>query len=189
MRRIGTIVTVAALVLTATACGSSSESSSTTSTSPTETVTPLEEWTNGVCTTIGDYATAVETRAGDFTPDTSDLAALKQSWTDFLDGMLDDTQALIDDLKALGRPDVAEGTEAGQAVVASFEDVQASIQAIRDAADGLDENDPKAFLADFQSALTDFQTAIQSIGGPAQDLGPEIQAAFENEPACASLSS
>lgn len=180
------ILALAASLLAA--CGGDGESTgaSEPAASPTETVVPVDEWAAGVCTALGDYTETVQERSTSFVPDTADLASLKQSWIDFLDGMVTDTQALITEIQALGKPDIAD-SDSAQALTDSLESVRSSMQGIRDAADGLDDSNPIAFLEEFQAALEEFQASATDATSALQELPAEISAAIEDQPDCAAL--
>jgi hypothetical protein len=67
----------------------------------------------GVCGAFQDYADSVKQRQSGFAPTGADIAAVKQSWLDFLDGMIQDTQTLVTKIEALGVPDVSDGQGPG----------------------------------------------------------------------------
>ncbi|HEX6844030.1 MAG TPA: hypothetical protein VF235_02835 [Actinomycetota bacterium] len=184
--RLTLALSLATAFLAACGDGSTSSTSPASSPSPTEVVVPANEWAAGLCGALGDYEATIEQRMTSFKPDTSDLASLKESWKGFLDDMLADTEAVIAEIRALGRPDVADA-EAGQEIVTAYSALQASIQELRDAADGLSESDPATFLTEFQASFEGFLTAVEETTAALEDLDEELASAIDSEPSCADL--
>ena len=143
----------------------------------------------GVCGAFQDYADSVKQRQSGFTPTGADIAAVKQSWLDFLDGMIQDTQTLVTKIEALGVPDVSDGQAAASTLKADFSKLQSDLQKLRDQSADLPTTSSAAFTAAFRPLLTQFQTDMQGFG---QDLnqfsGDELDAAFSAAPECASVS-
>jgi hypothetical protein len=186
VRTFRTLSVVALVALVLAACGGDGGEGSTTSAAATPTDVPLAEWVDGMCTTLGDFQSEVQSAAADFTPDTADLDSLKQSWMDFLDGMKDDTQNAIDELKALGTPDT-EGTAAAD-LVAAFQGIADSIDQLRASAEDLDTGNPQSFITAFQAGLEDFQTSAGQASEATQNLGADLEQAIADSSACQGIS-
>ena len=143
----------------------------------------------GVCGAFQDYVDSVKQRQSGFTPTGADIAAVKQSWLDFLDGMIQDTQTLVTKIEALGVPDVSDGQAAVSTLKADFTTLQSVLQKLRDQSADLPTTSQASFTAAFQPLLQQFQTDLTGFG---QDLnkftGDELDAAFSAAPECASVS-
>jgi hypothetical protein len=187
VRRLGASVLVA-FAFTTAACSSSSSAAAPTSASPS----PLSaaDYVSGVCAALGDYQDSLQQAQSDFTVQTTDLAALKQSWLDLLDGMLTSTQQLVSDIQALGAPDTSEGQQAAETIQSDFERLQQDLQQLRDRSADLEPTDPASFMSSFEPMIQQFQTDMSTFG---QDLeqfnGGELDQAFSQSPQCAEFAS
>jgi hypothetical protein len=128
-RRIGipVVATVAAsLLLVASGCGGSKKSSSATTSSAVTTTAvttapattsassgtvPLSQWTNGFCSAVGNWATAVRSagQALQGNPSKANLQALVAT-------LKNANQTLVASLKSLGAPDTPGGEQTKAAV-------------------------------------------------------------------------
>jgi hypothetical protein len=176
-----------AVMLLAVGCSSSSTSAVAASASATAGLSP-SDYVVAVCGAFQDYADSVRQRQSAFTPTGSDIAAVKQSWLDFLDGMITDTQTLVTKIEAIGVPDVSDGQAAASTLNADFSKLQSDLQTLRDQSADLPTTSPAAFTSAFRPLLTQFQTDIQGFG---QDLnqfsGGALDAAFSAAPECANV--
>lgn len=179
-----------AVMLLAVGCSSSSSTSGSAAASASATGgLSASDYVVAVCGAFQGYADSVKKRQGAFTPTGSDIAAVKQSWLDFLDGMITDTQTLVTKIDAIGVPDVSDGQAAASALEADFSKLQSDLQQLRNQSADLPTTSPAAFTAAFRPLLTQFQTDLQGFG---QDLnqfsGGALDAAFSAAPECANLS-
>jgi uncharacterized protein YoxC len=142
----------------------------------------------GFCGAVTDWSDSIQQRQSGFNPDTSDLDAMKQSWLDFLDGVNEDTDAMLAKLHALGTPDVPNGEETVSAVIDALEEFGASFKDLRDASADLPTTSPAEFTAKFQELLQSFQSDVSSFGDSFDQLqSGELDSAFSAAPACAPL--
>src|SRR5215467_12883928 len=105
-KRLAAIVPV--VLLTAAACNSSS---STTAPPTSPTPVSASAYAASVCTAIQTYETNVQQQVSSFNVNTTDLAVLKQSFLDIVNGILQSTQTLIADIDAAGVPDTPNGQQ------------------------------------------------------------------------------
>jgi hypothetical protein len=180
---------IVAFALTAAACNSSS-SAVDASTSVPSSALSAADYVSGVCAALGDYQDSLQQAQSDFTVQTTDLAALKQSWLDLLDGMLTSTQQLVSDIQALGAPDTSEGQQAAETIQSDFERLQQDLQQLRDRSADLEPTDPASFMSSFEPMIQQFQTDMSTFG---QDLerfnGGELDQAFSQSPQCSEFAS
>jgi hypothetical protein len=181
-------VLLAAMLLTV-GCSSSSTSTSVVASPSATTGLSASDYVVAVCGAFQGYADSVKQRQVAFTPTGSDVAAVKQSWLDFLDGMITDTRTLVTKIDALGVPDVSDGQAAASTLQADFSKLGSELQKLRDQSADLPTTSSAAFTAAFRPLLTQFQSDVQGFG---QDLnqfsGDAIDAAFSAAPECANLS-
>jgi len=170
-------------------CSSSSTSASVVASPSATTGLSASDYVVAVCGAFQGYADSVKQRQAAFTPTGSDVAAVKQSWLDFLDGMITDTRTLVAKIDAVGIPDVPDGQAAASTLKADFSKLQSELQKLRDQSADLPTTSSAAFTAAFRPLLTQFQSDVQGFG---QDLnqfsGDAIDAAFSSAPECANLS-
>ena len=112
-----------------------------------------------------------------------------EAWLDFLDGMVQDTQALVTKIQSLGVPDVSDGQAAASTLKGEFSTLQSDIQSLRDQSADLPTTSEAAFAAAFQPILQKFQTDLTAFGQELSKFtGDKLDAAFSKAPECANLS-
>jgi uncharacterized protein YoxC len=190
IRRCSLALTVAVLVLGGCSSDASSSTSAGASTSATSSgaTTSANDFMAGFCGALTDWSDAIRQRQGSFTPDTDDIESLKQSWLDFLDGVNEDTDAMLAKLHDLGTPDVPNGEETVTKVIDALETLGASFQDLRDRSADLPTTSSAAFTQQFGTLLTSFQNDVSSFGDSFDKLqSDELESAFSAAPACAPL--
>ena len=188
-RRVAVSLLLAVTVL-AVGCSSSSSAAASTS-APTGASAGLSAtaYVNGVCGAFQDFANAVKQRQDAFKAAGTDIAAVKQAWLDFLDGMVQDTQAIVTKIQSLGVPDVSDGQAAASTLKGEFSTLQSDIQSLRDQSADLPTTSEAAFAAAFQPILQKFQTDLTGFGQELSKFtGDKLDAAFSKAPECANLS-
>jgi hypothetical protein len=183
---------VAALALTACgANGSSSTSSSSASTSSSSSAATgtAAEFMTGFCSALTDWNDAIQQRSSNFSPDQSNLDALKQSWLDFLDGVNQDTDAMLQEVRALPTPDVPNGSATVSTVLDALEGLGQSFKDLRQESADLPTTSPAEFTQKFQTLVQEFQTKVGDFGSAFQDLQSDqsMESAFSAAPECAAL--
>ena len=178
-----------ALSMLVVGCSSSSSTAGSVSSSTSASAAlSAGDYVVGVCGAFQDYANAVKQRQDAFKAAGTDIASVKQSWLDFLDGMIQDTQTLVTQIKSLGVPDVSDGQAAASALNDEFATLQSEIQKLRDQSADLPTTSEAAFAAAFQPLLQQFQTDLTGFG---QDLkkftGDELDKAFSAAPECSNV--
>ena len=185
--RLGVVAASVVVPLALAGCSTSTAPSGSASAS-TSAGLSASAYVIGVCGAFQDYANAVKQRQDAFKADGTDIAAVKQSWLDFLDGMIQDTTTLVAKIEALGVPDVSDGRAASSTLKSGFTTLQTDLQKLRDQSADLPTSSPAAFTAAFGPLLKQFQTDMQGFG---QDLnqfsGDELDAAFSAAPECAKV--
>jgi hypothetical protein len=142
----------------------------------------------GFCTALTDWSSAIQARQGSFNPNASDLESLKQSWIDFLDGVNEDTDTMLETLHGLGTPDVADGEQTATTVIEALTTLGTSFKDLRDQSAKLPTTSPAAFTQQFQTLLTTFQSDVGSFGTSFEQLqSDELESAFSASPECAPL--
>jgi hypothetical protein len=153
-----------------------------------------EQYAQRMCGAASVWMTALEERNSQLQEDlggaqTGDLEAIKDLTVAFLDGAVQDTEVLIEDVSAIPPPDVDDGDQIHDGVLNAFTQARDLFVDARDQVSELDTSDPQAFseaLTTLGSTLTSAGTEIaSSVQGLEND---ELDAAFDDTPACAGVS-
>ena len=158
--RVRTVVgiVVAAVALVGAGCGSSDSGGGET-----------ESWANGLCSSLQTWTEAVQA-AGTTLQDTSSLSP--ESVGGAIEGVIDATSTLADDVKGLGRPDIESGQQAEETVTELADTLQADADTLQKAIDD-------AGGAGITGVLEQLSTITQTLGSMASAVGQaftELQA-------------
>jgi hypothetical protein len=166
--KVGTIA-VAAVLATTTVAGAGGNA-------------PPDEWVDTTCSDIVDWAEALNAASQDF-----DAAETPSEAEAALDGAVDDTKALLKQLRGAGTPDVDGGRATARALIAPFREARQLLQdAAGDAADLPADGD--AFdegKTEIDEGLDESFTALgPDIEAVKSDADAELQDAFDADSSC-----
>jgi uncharacterized protein YoxC len=106
-----------------------------------------------------------------------------------VDSVVTETNAMIDQIQALGTPDVDGGSEVAQNVQAALQTVQDTYTQLQQDIESLDATNPAemvtklgAMSAQLQQGSSEVQAAFQKL-----DENADMKTAGENAPACQEL--
>ncbi|MBA3551409.1 MAG: hypothetical protein H0W27_00870 [Actinobacteria bacterium] len=178
--------TIAAAV-TLTACGGGDGSDGG---GAEETVTP-QEYASDVCGALDGWVTASRDRAGSLTGalnPTASAESRRDVLAGYIDGLIEDTEALIGDVRTAGVPDVEGGEQIAGQIVDAFDTVKTELEQTRGEVDALPTDDPAAFTAAATQLGTSIQTSLTAAGTSVGGISePTLNRAFAGEPACSGL--
>lgn len=190
---------VTALVLTLSlsmlaACGSDDPEAGggdTTAEAPAEATAPAD-YMEGLCAAIVSFQTDLESESASledsFSGDTPTPEESKTVLGTFLGTLADRTEQLLDEVDALGTPDVGNGEDVKTALTTAFEQVVVLFRDARSEIEGLSTEDPAALAEGFATAGTKLQEAATGITAPFDDLSsPELDEAGADAPSCAGV--
>lgn len=149
-----------------------------------------EEWVAGLCTSVSTYATDMQELTEGYadTPPTGDLEEQKDFAVQLLVDAITVTEGFVEDLAAVGVPDVENGQQIFDEMTGAFDEAIAVLEEAQVSVEGIDTSDPTAFATELTNvgiALQTSSTSIQlSLGALAS---PELDAAALEEPACTQL--
>lgn len=173
--RATTVAAVLAASLTLAACGGQS------------TVTP-RTYARTVCTSVKTWQQHIRTRTDAMTSSLgSDVSPQrgKAALATYLDGLVQETDKVIDDLNTVGVPDVKGGQDVASKMVGAFESVKATLRRARGAVDKLPTGDREAFKTAAGRIGDDIQSSFSAVGSSLSRVsGPELDAAFAAEKSC-----
>jgi hypothetical protein len=145
------------------------------------------EYATGVCGAISGWVDEIQGLNQDLSAnlDPSSADSLKDAMVGFLEDVTTATDSVIDEVGAVGIPDVEDGEATAEAVLTAlrgsrdvFADAQARVE-------GLSTDDPAAFGEELQTLGTDLQSSMSGIGGELdQFASPELDQAFNDIPEC-----
>ena len=187
---------VTVVVLLAAACGNDNGSSGSPATSSGESATvSATDYANGVCTAINDWVTAIQDGEQQYqdsipsTPDPSNLGSIKDSLVAFVDDVVQETSAMMDQIRALGTPEIDGGDEVRQGIEDALQSVQDAYTKLQQDIQGLNAENPTEMVTKLQTLSTELQQASSEIQAAFQalDENVDMKAAGENAPACQEL--
>jgi hypothetical protein len=150
-------------------------------------------WSSSVCTALTDWAGELEDLSGRLEPpENATRKQFKAALVDFLDGAVDASDTLIEDIEAAGYPEVEDGKAVAKVFKGGMTRSRAIFaKALRDA-----EKLPTTSAAEFEAkgrrierALDRGSREVEGNFDAAKDRYdvPELNRAFNNEPACKDL--
>lgn len=185
---------VFALVLLA-ACSSDGSGGTdgvgTSAEAPAEGAAP-DAYMEGLCAAIVSYQGDLEAEStslqDQFSGGTPTPEETKDILVTFLGNAADRTQQLMDDVEALGTPDVENGEEVKAAFVGAFQQVLDLFDSAKSDVEALSTDDPAALAEGFTSAATKLQEAGAGIGASFDDLSSsELDTAAQDAASCAGV--
>jgi hypothetical protein len=176
MPRISVVALVLISLVVAAGCGGSSSNES----SP-------EEWAGGLCSALTTWTNSVKSASNSLTSNPSE---------DSLKGAAGDIESasdtLVGDLKDLGKPDTKAGQDAKDAVDQLSSEVEDDVQEMQDTVDQASGAQGVLAAASSVSAtLSKMGNQINSAASKLDSADPagELRQAFQDAPACKSLTS
>jgi hypothetical protein len=155
---------------------------------PAEAIAPAD-YIEGLCAAIVSFQTDLESESAaledSFSGGTPTPEESKTVLGSFLGTLADRTEQLLDDVNALGTPDVDNGDEVRTALTAAFEQVVVLFRDARSEIEGLSTEDPAALAEGFATAGTKLQEAAAGISASFEDLAsPDLEEAAADAPSC-----
>jgi uncharacterized phage infection (PIP) family protein YhgE len=146
-----------------------------------------------LCRELGDWTQAAQNRLSQLQGQVQATATVderKDILRNYIDGLIADTQELIDGVRTVGFPDVPGGAQTANAFVTAFEQAKSSLEEGRQRIDDLPE-DPQGFSQAADQLGNNLQTELSSIGDSVSGLGgqDELKSAFAETPQCQDIQS
>jgi hypothetical protein len=151
-------------------------------------------WANSVCGDLADWKSSITSLA-----DVSGGTLTKESLQQKLADARTATEQLVSELKALGRPDLAEGDQLKQQLDSAADQLNASYESLNAGAqDALGASTPTAFFQGLATLAPQFQKLLDQITATVDDLQnanvaesskAELTQAFDDADSCQSLKS
>ncbi len=169
------VVATAGIALIVAGCGGSDESSTSAA----------EEWAGGLCTALTEWTDTI-TATGESLGDPTSLSidSVKEAFGEAVDA----TNALVDDVRALGAPDTESGAEAQDALESTADaladdvaDLEAQLDEADDGVAGL-----LATVTAISGTLSGMSTVVSDLFSTLGELDAEaeLEQAFTDADAC-----
>jgi len=145
------------------------------------------EYATGVCGAIAGWVDDIQGLNQDLQAnlDPTSLDSLKDAMVGFLEDVTAATDSVIDEVEAVGIPDVEDGQAAADAVLSALRDSRDVFADAHDRVEGLSTADPAAFGEELQTLGTDLQSSMSGIGGELdQFASPELDEVSKDIPEC-----
>ena len=149
-------------------------------------------WADSVCTSFTTWRSSI-TAVSDVSGDTLTPESLQQSLADATTA----TETLVDDLQALGSPDLDSGDALKQQLDSAAAEIESSFGTLKQGAeDAADASSPSDFLQalaalapQFQALLDTTKTTVEDLqsANVGEDAKTELQQAFSNAASCQQL--
>ncbi len=158
---------------------------------PTEATAPAD-YVEGLCAAVVSYQADLEAENTALQDSIStgepDPAALKTALESFLAALSDRSQRLVDEVDALGTPDVDNGEDVRSALTSAIEQVVTLFDEARSDIAALATDDLAALEEGFIAAGAKLQEAAVGISGSLDGLSsPELKEAAADAPSCAEV--
>jgi hypothetical protein len=141
-----------------------------------------------VCGSVGAWQRHIRSRTDQMTASLgSDVSPQKgkEVLGTYLDGVIRETDQVIDDLNNTGVPDVKGGQTVASKFVGAFESVRTTLRNARSAVDRLPTGDRTAFKEAASKIGDDIQSSFSSVSSSLSGVGgPDLDAAFNAEKSC-----
>ena len=142
-----------------------------------------------MCSAVGDWVDELQTRSDALTTsDATGVDEVRTAFVDFLDDAVARTDQMVEEVEATGHPDVENGEEIADGLLAELRPMQSTLEEARDKAEALPD-DPTAFAQGAQEIGESMQEVSETASTGIEDLGKEfssaeLEEAMDAEPAC-----
>jgi hypothetical protein len=150
-----------------------------------------EAWADDVCTSVASWRTGIETIVSDTATAVTQPGATREDLENAIQEGVDETEALLEDLRSSVPPATPQGAEAKSELDAFLDDVSAGRDEVENTLASLPDS---AGLAQVITQLSGLATTLnQLIAGGTQlvttmtELGGDIREAFESADSCQEL--
>ncbi len=173
--RIAVGIVIAAVALLGAGCGSSDSGGGT------------EAWANDLCSSLQTWSESVQA-AGATLQDTSSLSP--DAIGGAIEGVVDATSTLADDVKRLGRPDTESGEQAEETVTALADTLQTDADTLQKALDDAGDAGLTGLLEQISTITKTLGSMASAVGQAFTDLQEldvqgELESAFTDADSCA----
>ena len=147
-----------------------------------------DAYATAVCSHVKGWLDQIKQRVGDLqkavSPNTSPSQG-KDLIRSYLDGVISDTDDMIDGIKNAGTPDVPNGDQIANTLVSGLEQARSTFQDARSQADSLPTNSRSAFGQAAQQLGSSINSKVNGVQNAFQGINsPQLDQAFNKSSAC-----
>jgi hypothetical protein len=154
------------------------------------TVSP-QAYVRSICQAVTDWQGQIQDRSGDLeqqlgtdpTP-----AEGKEALGQFLDGVITDTEGMVDRVEEAGSPDIEDGEAQADRLSDALTQVLEAFRSARTEVEDIPTDSPEEFQQGADEIGNTIQSAFTEAGATFDQPSPELDPIFEDEPACDQLS-
>jgi hypothetical protein len=158
--------------------------------------TAADEWMHELCTAMSSWHSRIDAEAGELNEGLAADATPEEgrdAVAAFLDEAIAVTEALLGDVRAAGVPDVDDGEQLAAEYAAAIAEARDVFADARAGVESMPVDDPEGFAVEAQAIGAQIEEGAQGVQAAFSDIdrrydAPELDRAFEREPACAALS-
>jgi hypothetical protein len=173
------------------ACGGGGAPAATTPPSPTG--VGATAYVSGVCGALLTWGDSLKSRTDALPSQLSSIKTLedgKRIFTDYLDGVVQETNTMVGTVQNLGAPAVANGQALQRAVNDALHTIQSAIVDAETKAKALPTDNPTAFAQGAEAIGSSVEAQISGVGDKLDALkSEELTKAAEADPTCQKLNS
>ena len=149
---------------------------------------PVEDYADDVCGALTGWGDALRERQAELQDDAGsgqtpeeDRAALQR----FVDGAVEASDGLVDDVESAGTPDIDGGEDAADAIRDAVEQARAELEEAQDAVGEIPTDSRGAYRSAVEALVMEVRGAFQRIEGQFADVdAPGLDAALDEASAC-----
>jgi hypothetical protein len=148
------------------------------------------EYVRSVCEAMADWQGEIQDRSTSLAQDLGTDATPQQgkdALAEFLDGVITDTEGMVDQVEEAGSPDIQDGEDQANRLTDALTQVLEAFRAARTEVQTLPTDSPEAFQQRADEIGSAIQSAITEAGSTFEQPSPELDPVFEGEPACDQL--
>jgi hypothetical protein len=150
-----------------------------------------EAYVRSVCQAVADWQGEIQERSTDLeqslgadaTPEQG-----KEALGVFLDGVITDTDRMIELVDEAGTPEIDDGEATANRLTEALRQVQEAFRDAREEVDALPTSSPEEFQEGADQLGSSIQSAFSDAGTTLEQESPQLDPIFEREPACDELS-
>lgn len=148
----------------------------------------VEDYANDLCTALTQWTDTLRDRQAELQEEAGSGAApqdSREALQRFVDGAVDASEQLVDDVDAAGVPDIDDGEEVADAFREAVEETLSQIEEAQAGVGDIPTDTPSAYRTAVDEFLTELQSTLEGIDEHVQDIdAPELDMALDEASAC-----
>jgi hypothetical protein len=150
-----------------------------------------QAYVRSVCQAVADWQGRIQDRSGDLEQQVGTDPSPeegKEALGQFLDGVITDTEGMVDLVEEAGSPDIEDGEAQADRLSDALTQVLEAFRSARSEVEDIPTGSPEEFQQGADEIGSTIQSAFTEAGGTFDQPSPELDPIFDQEPACDQLS-